>query len=232
MLFHRPAHLFANHALMIHFIRGSRKLILTFVRRRGVHSSACAQKDARSSLFSYTSGRYLFNEEIRLKERYVVFDVEALQQVAEAVVGDRHGKIVSIAKLAEGGFNRVFTLVLQDGFELIAKIPYSMTCPPYFATASEAATLTFLRSRGIPVPEVYAYSATAEDPVGTEYILMEKAPGVFLASKWKSSKDIEIRRLAHSFVELENIFSQIPFSATGSLYFKKRHPVKSAGPTV
>ena len=140
---------------------------------------------------------------MRSKERHVEFNVEALQRTAEASVGNKHGKVVNMKKLAEGGFNRVFILELQDGFELIAKIPYHIARPEYFATASEAATLTFLRLKGIPVPEVYSYSATVENSVGAEYILMEKAPGVCLASKWVDLQDIEIRRLAHSFVELE-----------------------------
>ncbi|KAH8723249.1 kinase-like domain-containing protein [Phaeosphaeriaceae sp. PMI808] len=143
---------------------------------------------------------------------------------------NKHGKVTSIKKLAEGGFNRVFIIVLESGFELIAKIPYHLTRPEYFATASEAATLSFLRLRGIPVPEVYSYSATTKNPVGTEYILMEKAPGVCLASKWVDLQDIKIRRLAHSFVELEKVFSQISFSATGSLYFKKDIPSELQAP--
>jgi hypothetical protein len=156
-----------------------------------------------------------------LKERYVRFNVEALQRAAEDSIGNTHGKVVSMKKLAEGGFNRVLVLELQDGFELIAKIPYHIARPEYFATASEAATLTFLRLKGIPVPEVYSYSATADNPVGTEYILMEKASGVCLASNWVNLQELEIRRLAHSFVELEKKLFEFPFSATGSLYFKK-----------
>ncbi|KAF2811522.1 uncharacterized protein BDZ99DRAFT_487255 [Mytilinidion resinicola] len=182
------------------------------------------------SLSSYTSGRYLFNEDVRLKERHVKFNVEAVQRAAEASVGNKHGKVVSTKKLAEGGFNRVFVLELQDGFEMIAKIPYHIARPEYFATASEAATLTLLRLKGIPVPEVYSYSTMLENPVGTEYILMEKAPGVCLASKWVDLQDHEIRRLGHSFVELEKKLFEIPFSATGSLYFKKDIPSSLQAP--
>jgi aminoglycoside phosphotransferase (APT) family kinase protein len=183
-----------------------------------------------ASLFSYTSGRYLFNENVRLKERHVEFNSEALQRAAEASVSNKHGKVVSIKKLAEGGFNRVFVLELQDGFELIAKIPYHIARPEYYATASEAATLTFLRLKGIPVPEVYSYSATVENPVGTEYILLEKASGVCLASRWMDLEELEIRRLAHSFVEFEKKLFEIPFSATASLYFKKDIPSRLQAP--
>lgn len=165
-----------------------------------------------------------------MKERYVDFNVKALKHAAEAAVDKRHGKVVSIEKLAEGCFNRVFILQLQDGFELIAKIPYHITLPDHFATASEAATLTFLRSKGIPVPEVYNYSATADNPVGTEYILMQKAPGVGLGTKWLNLQDVEIKRLAHSFVEIEKKLFEIPFGATGSLYFKNDIPLENQAP--
>ncbi|PSN74907.1 hypothetical protein BS50DRAFT_628163 [Corynespora cassiicola Philippines] len=97
------------------------------------------------SLFSCTSVRYLFNENTRLKERYVEFNVGILQHAAEDSVGNKHGKFISTKKLAEGDFNPVFVLKMQEGFELIAKTRYHITRPEYFATASEAATLTFLR---------------------------------------------------------------------------------------
>jgi hypothetical protein len=136
-------------------------------------------------------------------------------------VSNTHGKVVCSNKLAKGGFNRVITLTFQDGFEMIAKIPYHIVVPRYYATASEAATLTFLRLQGIPVPEVYVYSANRENPVGTEYILLEKAPGVSLLSKWLNLEDDLAKRLAQSFVELKTKIFQMPFSATGSIYFKE-----------
>ncbi|KAF2128324.1 kinase-like protein [Dothidotthia symphoricarpi CBS 119687] len=193
---------------------------------RGAPQASARKTDTPNNtpLFSYTSGRFLFNEAQRLKERHVKFDLEALHHAAEVSLCNKHGKIISTEKLTEGGFNRVFVLTCEDGFELIAKIPYHIACPEYYATASEVATLAFLRAKGIPVPEVYGYAATKENPVGAEYILMEKASGVCLASRWAELQDVEIRRLAHSFVELEVVFSGIPFGATGSLYFKKDIP--------
>jgi hypothetical protein len=96
---------------------------------------------------------------LRLEQRYVEFNVEALHRAVEAALDNKHGKVANMTKLAEGGFNRVFLLKLEDGFELVAKIPYRIARPKHFTTASEAATLTFLRLKGIPVPEVYSYSS-------------------------------------------------------------------------
>jgi hypothetical protein len=104
---------------------------------------------------------------------------------------------------------------------MIAKIPYKSTAPEYYATASEAATLTFLRSQDLPVPKVYGYCATIDNPVGVEYLLMEKAPGVSLESRWSSFTEQEIEELANSMVEIEAKLFSIRFGAIGSLYFKK-----------
>ncbi|TPX24555.1 Phosphotransferase enzyme [Coccidioides immitis] len=110
-----------------------------------------ARTPTNEHLFSYTSGRFLFNEDRRRQERYVEFDVEAFKELAAQGIEPGHGKVAHIAKFAEGGFNRVFLLTMDDGFQAIAKIPYKIALPKRHATASEAATLEFLRLKGIPV---------------------------------------------------------------------------------
>ncbi|KAF2280805.1 uncharacterized protein EI97DRAFT_409041 [Westerdykella ornata] len=186
--------------------------------------------DPQSSLFSYTSGRYLFNEAKRLEDRHVVFHVAGLKLAAETAVENKHGQVRSLEKRAEGGFNRVFLLTFEDGFELIAKVPYRLAKPDYYTTASEAATLPFLRLKGIPVPHMYGYSPKSDNPVGTEYIFMEKAPGVSLASQWTSLTEGQIRKVTKSFVDIEQKFFQIAFGATGSLYSKKDIPLQLQAP--
>lgn len=73
-----------------------------------------------------------------------------------------------MGRFAEGGFNRVFLLTMDDGFEAILKIPYHIAGPKHFATASEAATLQYLHSKGIPVPKGYGYSTSESNPTGVE----------------------------------------------------------------
>jgi hypothetical protein len=73
----------------------------------------------------------------------------------------------------------------------------------------------------VPVPKVYSYCAYAENPVGAEYLLIEKAEGVSLKSRWLELTEKEMSRLAHSYVRAEMKLAEIPFSATGSIYFKK-----------
>ncbi|KAE8350091.1 kinase-like domain-containing protein [Aspergillus coremiiformis] len=184
--------------------------------------------NSMADLFSYTSGRYLFNEAQRLRERHVEFDLAALLQEAEKIFSPHHGRAASMVKLAEGGFNRVFLLTMQDGFEAIVKIPYHIAGPKHFATASEAATLQYLLSKGVPVPRVYGYSGRS-NPAGVEYLIMEKAQGVGLQTRWESMSKRERHALATSFVEIEKKFFDIPFASIGSLYFKTDVPVELQG---
>jgi hypothetical protein len=44
--------------------------------------------------------------------------------------------------------------------------------------------MTFLRLKGIPVPEIYGYSATADNPAQAEYMFLEYGPGGNLGALW------------------------------------------------
>ncbi|PWY91880.1 phosphotransferase enzyme family protein [Aspergillus sclerotioniger CBS 115572] len=115
---------------------------------------------------------------------------------------------------------------MEDGFQVIAKTPYSIAGPKHYATASEAATLQYLHSRNIPVPMVYGYSSSNNNPVGIEYTLMEKASGVNLATMWLSMSKKQRHKLASSFVEIERQFFDIPFGSIGSIYYKRDIPTE------
>ena len=86
-------------------------------------------------------------------------------------------------KLDEGGFNRIFLITMHDGFQMIARIPYPVTEPKFYAVASEVATMAFLRTHDVPVPKVYGYSPTSDNAAKTEYIFMEYIKGMKLSEK-------------------------------------------------
>lgn len=192
------------------------------VKRYQSTMSASTCSKSEQALFDYTSGRYLYNEKLRLTERHINFDVVALKTITANAVGRRN--VTNMKKLAEGGFNRVFLLTMDDGFEVIAKIPYSVTVPKHFTTESEVATLDFLYSKGFPVPRVYAWSSEDNNAVGAEYIIMEKAPGHPLENRWFSLTPKERVRLVTSFVELERKMFSLPLGSYGSLYHKSSLP--------
>lgn len=47
-------------------------------------------------------------------------------------------------KISEGQYNKVFQLTMDDGREVIAKLPNPNAGRPYFTTASEVATMDFV----------------------------------------------------------------------------------------
>lgn len=96
--------------------------------------------------FGYASGRWLWDEERQLRDRYKAFNVSQLQKLAAQAM-DSEG-CDSITKLAEGGFNKVFRLRMTDGKTVLARIPNPNAGPAFYATASEVATIEFVS----PVP--------------------------------------------------------------------------------
>ncbi|KAG5299722.1 phosphotransferase enzyme family protein [Histoplasma capsulatum G186AR] len=121
-------------------------------------------KNSKDELFQYTSGRWIYNEHLRLTERYLEFDIPALQKAIAAASGHSTSDIISFFKLAEGGFNRLFQVTFNDGNRVIARIPYPSTGPEHYGVASEVATLDYLRLHGITTPKVYAWCSTRENP--------------------------------------------------------------------
>lgn len=120
----------------------------------------------------------------------------------------------------------MFLLTMNDGFEVTAKIPYTIAVPQRRLTVeSEIATLAFLGSNGIPVPKVYSRSSSGRDnEVGTEYIIMERAKGRPLTDCWFDLTPKERLKLVTSYVDMEKKLFSFPFGAHGSLYYKDALP--------
>lgn len=148
--------------------RGHGSHLFEYIRRVGCKSSLfppwCPSR------VGLTASRY--NDNVRHAERRRVFNVNELKRLAVESVSRNLQELESFEKLAEGGFNRSFLVTLRDGFRFVARIPYLVTAPKYFTVASEVATVDYLRAHGLPIPRVYGYSTSPDNPAGTEYIFM------------------------------------------------------------
>lgn len=71
----------------------------------------------------------------------------------------------------------------------------------------------------IPVPKVLDWSDDDNNPIGTEYIIMEHVPGVQLHDKWPSMSPHQhmlcVKKVAFIVTEM----AKLPLPAYGSLYF-------------
>jgi predicted Ser/Thr protein kinase len=165
------------------------------------------------------SRRDRYNESLRLKERILHFNVAALKKAAAAAVSKDAAKVQSFRKLAEGCFNRAFELTI-DGLPVIARLPYPSTYPKHFSVASEVATMDLARSYGVPVPKVLGYSATSNNAVGAEYILMETVNGRDLGDIWYELSEKERLKVVVEVARVESALFSISLPACGSVYYK------------
>ena len=79
-----------------------------------------------------------------------------------------------------GTFNRLHTVSLSDCGDGLGSLQYTLRVTPpvelFYKTASEVATLSYIREHTpVPVPCVIISNSTVED-VGFDWILMERVP--------------------------------------------------------
>ncbi|KAH6888887.1 hypothetical protein BKA70DRAFT_1541424 [Coprinopsis sp. MPI-PUGE-AT-0042] len=159
--------------------------------------SSSSLASTENELFNYTSGRWL----------------------AAKSVNRRLSDIIDFSKLSEGKFNRIFLITFKDTFQMVARVPYPMTVPKYYAVASEVATMEYLRLSGLPIPEIYGYSPGEDNAAGIPYIFMECVQG-------RSFKDSTVNNegvadVIPQVTQLEGKITALSFPAGGSLYFAK-----------
>lgn len=121
---------------------------------------------------------------------------------------------------AQGTFNKTYEAIIPNQEH---RYLFRVTLPvdPFWKTESEVATLAFLRQKTtIPVPQVVAWSSTARNTIGYEWILLKKVKGVPLKRECRAMPmDAKIRiseRLAAYALEL----CALAFDNIGSLYFE------------
>lgn len=93
--------------------------------------------------YRFTRARFVCNEIHEMSQRYVRYNIDQLARLAAAAVGSK--TCVSIQKCPDGMHNKVLLLTMDDGIQAIAKVPNPNAGRPHFTTASEVATMDFVR---------------------------------------------------------------------------------------
>lgn len=74
----------------------------------------------------------------------------------------------------------------------------------------------------IPAPKVYSWNSDARGgSVGAEYIIMEKMPGIKLATVWDTMHSKKKLEIILQLVQYEKGFATSKFPAYGGLYYAK-----------
>lgn len=85
-------------------------------------------------------------------------------------------------------------------------------------------TRSVKKCTSIPVPGVYTWSSQKENPVGAEYIVMEKATGVPLFKKWNEMTRSDRTRVIDQVAEMEKELDDLEFPAYGNLFLRDGVP--------
>lgn len=84
-----------------------------------------------------------------MSQRYIPFDMNELGRIAAEAVGSE--SCSKVEKYPDGMFNKTFLFTMNDGTQVVGKVPNPNAGRPHFTTASEVATMDFVCSP-IPLP--------------------------------------------------------------------------------
>ncbi len=76
-----------------------------------------------------------------MAKRHVKFNLPALKHIASCAL---RSPCVEVVKLPEGLYNKVLSLRMENGKEVLARIPNPNAGQPHYVVASEVATLDFV----------------------------------------------------------------------------------------
>ena len=89
------------------------------------------------------SSRFVCNEAYEMSQRQVRFNVHELVRCAAKAVGAK--SCIGIEKYPDGMYNKSMLLSMDDGAQVVAKVPNPNSGLAHFTTASEDATMDFVR---------------------------------------------------------------------------------------
>lgn len=88
--------------------------------------------------YAYANGHWLHRDKEQRQARQLDFNFSGLSQIALDAIKDAT-RIISYEK--EGGYNRVFNFKLDNGDQVVTKIPTLVAGAPWLTVNSEVATV-------------------------------------------------------------------------------------------
>ncbi|KAF4546233.1 Aminoglycoside phosphotransferase [Lasiodiplodia theobromae] len=132
---------------------------------------------------------------------------------------------------AEGSFNKLYTvrkasLPPDTGPEYIFRV--CLPAYPWYKLESEIATMELVRMyTSIPVPQVYVYDSNSDNPVGHEWMMMNKVKGVaFIDARENMTMEQKIK-IAETLADWMHQLSLLRFDKIGSIYRRRLKPATS-----
>ncbi|KAL1634492.1 hypothetical protein SLS58_010645 [Diplodia intermedia] len=127
-------------------------------------------------------------------------------------------------------YQKVYNLTMDNGREVVAKVPLPHESMPHLTCASQVASMDFL-----PAPTVLAWnshSRVQDNPVGAEYVLVDKFPGVALESVWDDLSPASVHKLMEQLAGYQDNLLSRTFRQIGAIYYADQAGPTSTGPLV
>ncbi|KAI1970132.1 hypothetical protein LOZ55_006628 [Ophidiomyces ophidiicola] len=172
-------------------------------------------------LFEYARGRFVLGEKEQAHNHRVRVNMQELLRTAAKSVGAM--RCIDVEECPDGLYSKALILTMDNETQVVAKIPYPNVGVPYYTTASEVATMDFARNvLQTPAPQIHAWNASIDpkkNPVGAEFIVMEKMAGVPLSDVWCDLKPDQKVKVCVQIIGFMKRWTNVHFPAIGSLYY-------------
>ncbi|KAF2221941.1 kinase-like domain-containing protein [Elsinoe ampelina] len=173
--------------------------------------------DSRAEMTQYASGSWLHRNDIQMQARRIPYNMSALRE--KIITLDGGGSTINRTIMKEGLSNKGFLFILANGHQYFARMPFSTAGPVSLTTQSEVATMAYLKQHtNIPLPKVLDWSADSNNPIGAEYIISEKMPGVSLYSMWESMSVAQHLRVVQKVAQICKQTYDLSFPGYGSIF--------------
>jgi len=147
---------------------------------------------------------------------------ESLQpKIIELCLSLGLGRPCHLEEIGGGGYNRIIGV----NFDIELNVPPCILRIPFDETefsesneiADQVAVLRFLHKHGLPVPQVRTYDMTADNAIGSRYILQTRMPGAPLSDIYDDLSTEEKRQIVDQWVDLLVKIESIKFPMAGRL---------------
>ncbi|KAK2834874.1 hypothetical protein FQN49_006828 [Arthroderma sp. PD_2] len=134
---------------------------------------------------------------------------------------------IRVLKYPEGQHNKAFLLTFSNGSEVVAKLPNPNAGPNVLTTASEVATMDYVRNIiGLPAPQVLSWNSDSSNSVGSEYLILEKAKGTALGEIWYKLPRLSKFNYIKQVVQMETKLASFSFPEHGCIYYAQDLPTR------
>ncbi|KAG0160882.1 hypothetical protein PDIDSM_8414 [Penicillium digitatum] len=172
--------------------------------------------NSNDEFFEFTRGRFIVDETDDLRRREITCDMNMLVRVAADSVGA--AEYISITKYPDGMFNKAFLMTMEDGREVVAKVPN----PNAGIAHSTTANWEVSKVLDTPVPHFHAWNSHAEHhPAGAEFIIMDKVEGVPPSQVWSTMPLQQRLNVIIAMTSLQKKWLSVSFSHYGGLYYAR-----------